>query len=107
VLVTSAKPRAKFNLVLRGCAWRNPRLFCPLGLASFGTASLILFAIALIQVNSAFAGRAYESYGCVYVTAFILCLRGIEKTRPDTSDLMGADNCLTGNAIILWVPRHA
>ncbi len=72
-----------------------------------GTASLILFAIALTQVNSAFAGRAYAAYGGVYVVASLLFLWGIEKTRPDTWDLIGAGICLAGTAIILGVPRHA
>jgi small multidrug resistance family-3 protein len=72
-----------------------------------GTVSLILFALALTRVNSAVAGRAYAAYGGIYILSSLLWLWGVEHTRPDRWDALGAAVCLTGAAIILFGPRTA
>lgn len=78
----------------------------PLWLAP-GMASLALFAWLLTRVDSDAAGRAYASYGGVYITASILWLWLIEQRAPDRWDVIGAAVCLLGAAIILLGPRPA
>lgn len=70
-----------------------------------GVASLILFAVLLTRVDSAFAGRAYAAYGGVYIAASLIWLWGVEGHSPDRWDIIGALFCLGGAAIILWGPR--
>ncbi|MCR9196331.1 MAG: YnfA family protein [Hyphomonas sp.] len=72
-----------------------------------GIASLILFAVLLTRVDSAFAGRAYAAYGGVYIAASLLWLWAVEDNPPDRWDVMGAVICLIGAAIILLGPRAA
>lgn len=66
-----------------------------------GSASLVLFAGLLAQVDGSAAGRAYAAYGGVYVAASILWLWLAEGQRPDRWDLTGGAVCLAGSAIIL------
>ena len=72
-----------------------------------GTLSLIVFALLLTRIDSAFAGRTYAAYGGVYIAASLSWLWLIEGQRPDRWDLIGATVCLLGAAIILWGPRPA
>jgi small multidrug resistance family-3 protein len=70
-----------------------------------GTLSLLLFAIILTRIDSAYAGRAYAAYGGVYIASSILWLRIVEGVSPDRWDMMGALVSLAGAAIILFGPR--
>ncbi|HRD45656.1 MAG TPA: YnfA family protein [Caulobacter sp.] len=70
-----------------------------------GMASLALFAYLLTRVDSDAAGRAYASYGGVYIVASILWLWLVEHRTPDRWDLLGATICLLGAAVILFGPR--
>ena len=70
-----------------------------------GAVSLVLFAIALTRIDSASAGRAYAAYGGIYILSSLLWLWGVEHTRPDRWDVMGATVCLIGAGIILFGPR--
>jgi small multidrug resistance family-3 protein len=70
-----------------------------------GVVSLILFALALTRVDTSNAGRAYASYGGIYIVASILWLWRVEGVAPDRWDLVGAGVALAGAAIILWGPR--
>ena len=72
-----------------------------------GVASLIVFAVALTQTESAFAGRAYAAYGGIYIAASLAWLWAVGGARPDRWDLVGSVICLVGAAIILWGPRTA
>jgi len=72
-----------------------------------GMASLALFGYLLTRIDSNFAGRAYATYGGIYITASLLWLWMVESQRPDRWDVMGAAVCLAGAAIILWGPRTA
>lgn len=72
-----------------------------------GIASLIVFAIALSQVNAAFAGRTFAAYGGVYIAASLAWLWAVEGARPDRWDVVGSSICLIGAAVILWGPRTA
>lgn len=72
-----------------------------------GMVSLILFAVLLTRVETAFAGRAFATYGGVYIAASLVWLWGVEGVRPDRFDLIGAAVCLFGAAIILYGRRFS
>ncbi|KGM32804.1 YnfA family protein [Inquilinus limosus] len=72
-----------------------------------GTASLIVFALALTRVDSDFAGRAYAAYGGIYIAASLAWLWAVEGSRPDRFDLAGAALCLAGAGVILFGRRLA
>lgn len=44
--------------------------------------NLVMFAVVLTRVDSAFAGRAYAAYGGVYIAASLTWLWLIEGQRP-------------------------
>ncbi|GAB4229544.1 MAG: YnfA family protein [Methyloligellaceae bacterium] len=70
-----------------------------------GVASLVVFALLLTRIDSAFAGRAYAAYGGVYITASLVWLWLFEGQKPDRWDLVGAGICLVGAVVILLGPR--
>lgn len=72
-----------------------------------GLASLALFAFLLTKVDSDFAGRAYATYGGVYITASLVWLWVVEQRTPDRWDLIGGTICIFGAAVILFGPRAA
>ena len=72
-----------------------------------GMGSLALFAFLLTRVDSEAAGRAYASYGGVYIVASIAWLWLVEQRTPDRWDLVGASICLFGAGVILFGPRTA
>jgi small multidrug resistance family-3 protein len=71
-----------------------------------GIASLALFAYLLTLVPTEAAGRAYATYGGVYIVASLLWLWIAEGHRPDRWDVLGASICLVGAATILFGPRQ-
>ena len=70
-----------------------------------GTIILIVFAVVLTRIDSAFAGRAFAAYGGVYICASLGWLWAVERVRPDRWDALGALICLAGAAVILFGPR--
>ena len=72
-----------------------------------GMAALAVFAYLLSRIDSTFAGRAYASYGGVYIASSLLWLWIVEGARPDRWDLIGAAICFLGAAVILFGPRPA
>ncbi|MDP9190231.1 MAG: YnfA family protein [Acidobacteriota bacterium] len=70
-----------------------------------GAASLLVFAIVLTRVDTAFAGRAYAAYGGVYIVSSLVWLALVERTLPRLSDVIGSVVCLAGAAIILYGAR--
>lgn len=79
-------------------AGRNGWIIAP------GLVSLAIFAWLLTRVNTAAAGRAYASYGGVYIVASLVWLWVVEGARPDAWDVAGATLCLLGAGAILM--RH-
>ena len=65
------------------------------------------FAWALTLSPAAYAGRAYASYGGIYILASVVWLWAVEGRVPDRWDILGAAVCLAGAAIILLGPRGA
>ena len=94
---------------IAGCfafwAWlkldRSPRWLIP------GMLSLAAFAYLLTLVEVEAAGRAYATYGGVYIAASLAWLWAFEGMRPDRWDVTGAAICLIGAAVILFGPRTA
>ncbi|RYG87571.1 MAG: YnfA family protein [Alphaproteobacteria bacterium] len=72
-----------------------------------GVLALMLFAWLLTKVETEAAGRAYATYGGVYIVASILWLWLVDHRTPDRWDMVGAGVCVTGAAIILLGPRPA
>lgn len=70
-----------------------------------GMISLAAFAWLLTLVEVEAAGRAYATYGGVYIAASLVWLWAFEGMRPDRWDLTGAAICLVGAAVILFGPR--
>ena len=70
-----------------------------------GTLSLILFALCLTRIESAYAGRAYAAYGGVYIASSLLWLRGVEGVPPDRCNLIGAGVSILGALTVLFGPR--
>jgi len=70
-----------------------------------GILSLATFAWLLTLVPSEAAGRAFATYGGVYIVASLVWMGLVEKTTPDRWDILGGGVCLIGAAIILFGPR--
>ncbi|OWY11622.1 hypothetical protein B6V73_19145 [Thioclava sp. JM3] len=70
-----------------------------------GIASLALFAYLLTLADSAAAGRAYATYGGIYIAVSLVWLWTVEGVRPDRWDLIGVSFCLLGAGIIIAGPR--
>lgn len=71
-----------------------------------GIVSLVLFAVCLTRIDSAYAGRAYAAYGGIYVAASLLWLWGAEGVAPDRWDLLGGAICVAGALVVLLGPRQ-
>ncbi|MBX3575704.1 MAG: YnfA family protein [Rhizobiaceae bacterium] len=72
-----------------------------------GVVSLVLFAWLLTLIDAPAAGRAYATYGGIYIVASLAWLWAAEGLRPDRWDVAGAAICLAGAALILIGPRAA
>ena len=92
---------------IAGCFafWGWLRLGRPVWWLFPGVCSLIAFAYLLTLVETAAAGRAYATYGGIYIVASLAWLWVVESVRPDGWDVAGASICLIGAAVVLWGPR--
>ncbi|MBZ9814874.1 YnfA family protein [Mesorhizobium sp. CA7] len=72
-----------------------------------GLVSLALFALLLSLVGTDAAGRAYATYGGIYIAASLGWLWLVEGVRPDRWDLAGGALCIVGASVILLAPRGA
>lgn len=64
-------------------------------------AALAAFAWMLAQSEQAFAGRAFATYGGVYIAASLGWLWLVEGVPPSRTDVLGAAIVLAGAAVIL------
>jgi len=85
--------------------WAWLRLGKPAWILIPGIASLLLFAYLLTLVESEAAGRAYATYGGIYIVMSVVWLWLAEGFRPDRWDMVGAAICLVGAAVIIAGPR--
>ena len=87
--------------------WGWLRLGKPIWWTLPGTIALIVFALLLTRVDSEAAGRAYATYGGIYIVASLGWMWAVEGLRPDRWDLVGATICLIGAAVVLIGPGRA
>jgi small multidrug resistance family-3 protein len=85
--------------------WAWLRLGKPAWILLPGIASLLVFAYLLTLVESEAAGRAYATYGGIYIAMSVIWLWLAEGFRPDRWDIAGAVICLIGAAVIIAGPR--
>jgi small multidrug resistance family-3 protein len=78
----------------RGVAWIGAGI---VALAGYGF-------IATFQPDAHF-GRILAAYGGVFVAGSLAWGRVVDGFQPDRFDLAGAALCLTGVAVIMYVPR--
>ena len=71
-----------------------------------GLIALAIFAIALTQIETSNAGRAYAAYGGIYILSAIIWLWTVEGVKPDRWDLLGVAVCLMGTVIIVLAPHR-
>ncbi len=72
-----------------------------------GVVCLIAFAWLLTLIETEAAGRAYATYGGIYICASLVWMWLAEDMRPDRWDVAGAAICLVGASLILFAPRAA
>ena len=71
-----------------------------------GFIALAIFAIALTQIETSNAGRAYAAYSGIYILSAIVWLWTVEGVKPDRWDLLGVAVCLIGTVIIMLAPHR-
>lgn len=69
-----------------------------------GAVILVLYGVIPTFQRPHF-GRVYAAYGGIFVVMALLWGWGMDKTRPDLPDLIGAFACLLGVGIIMYWPR--
>jgi len=85
--------------------WQWQRTGKPLIFALIGI--VVLFVYAFIQTTQSFSfGRAFAAYGGIFIAAATLWGWWVDGRTPDSWDWVGMAVCLTGAAIILWMPRQ-
>ena len=70
-------------------------------MALLGVVSLVVFAVALTRVDSAFAGRAYAAYRGICIAASLVWLWLTEGQRPSPTDHIGAAIAIAGALLII------
>ena len=66
-----------------------------------GVVCLVVFALALTRVDSAFAGRAYAAYGGIYIASSLVWLWIVEGQPPTSTDMTGAALAIAGALVII------
>ncbi len=86
--------------------WRWLREGAPLILGVLGGIVLVIYGVIPTLQRSHDFGRIYAAYGGVFVVASLLWGWGVDGSRPDRYDAVGAAVVLAGVAIIYFAPRH-
>ncbi|MBI3810115.1 MAG: YnfA family protein [Nitrospirae bacterium] len=76
----------------------------PVGYAFVGAAILVLYGV-IPTFQPVHFGRVYAAYGGMFVVLSLLWGWGLDGTRPDRFDAIGAIICLAGMAVIMYWPR--
>jgi len=85
--------------------WRWLREGAPVIIGVIGAAVLVLYGVIPTLQRSHDFGRIYAAYGGVFVVASLLWGWGIDGSRPDRYDAIGAVVVLIGAAVIFLAPR--
>ncbi len=84
--------------------WLSFRDGRPLGYAIAGAVILILYGI-IPTFQSTHFSRVYAAYGGMFIVLSLLWGWGLDGTRPDRFDTIGAIICLMGMIVIMYAPR--
>lgn len=76
----------------------------PVCYAFVGAAILVLYGV-IPTFQPVHFGRVYAAYGGMFVVLSLLWGWGLDGTRPDRFDAIGAIICLAGMAVIMYWPR--
>lgn len=76
----------------------------PVGYALVGGLVLVLYGV-IPTFQPAHFGRVYAAYGGMFIVLSLLWGWGMDGTRPDRFDALGALLCLAGLAVIMYTPR--
>lgn len=76
----------------------------PIGYALLGAAVLVLYGV-IPPWQPAHFGRVYAAYGGMFIVLSLLWGWGLDNTRPDRADVIGAVLCLAGMMVIMYWPR--
>jgi small multidrug resistance family-3 protein len=85
--------------------WRWLREGAPFIIGIIGAAVLVLYGVIPTLQQSHVFGRIYAAYGGIFVVASLLWGWGVDGTRPDRYDAIGAAVVLAGVAVIYFAPR--
>lgn len=66
---------------------------------------ILIFYGVIPTFQPAHFGRVYAAYGGVFIVLSLLSGWGLDGTRPDRFDTLGAVICLAGVAVIMYAPR--
>src|ERR1700746_1800521 len=81
------------------------RAGAPVIVGIIGAAVLVLYGVIPTLQRSHDFGRIYAAYGGVFVVASLLWGWGVDGSRPDRYDAIGAAVVLAGVAVIYFAPR--
>ena len=76
----------------------------PWGYAIAGAVILILYGV-IPTFQPAHFGRVYAAYGGLFIVLSLLWGWGLDGTKPDRFDAIGAILCLMGMVVIMYAPR--
>ena len=85
--------------------WRWLREGAPVIIGVLGAVVLVLYGVIPTLQRSHDFGRIYAAYGGVFVVASLLWGWGVDGSRPDRFDAIGAAVVLVGVAVIYFAPR--
>jgi small multidrug resistance family-3 protein len=76
----------------------------PIIYALAGAVILIVYGI-IPTFQPAHFGRVYAAYGGMFIVLSLLWGWGVDGTRPDRFDAVGATICLVGMVVMMYAPR--
>ena len=85
--------------------WRWLREGAPIILGVLGAMILVIYGVIPTLQRSHDFGRIYAAYGGVFVVASLLWGWGVDGSKPDRFDVIGAATVLAGVAVIYFAPR--
>ena len=84
--------------------WKALRENQPMWIGLLGGILLAVYGVVATFQVSGF-GRTYAAYGGIFVLMSLLWGWWVDKTRPDSFDIIGAFLVMAGTAVIIYAPR--